>query len=157
MSPSDVLTESPQRWGPLIKTPSITAWPPTGISRFSQAARLHRARKLQTALKRRFIRQKILDRNTGMAARIRLSTFPFHQTIRSGDIEKKRCRPAGDQQHSSGEFADFPLGSPAQPEAEEVMEFPGIHGQDKTCPPPMGQQVSRIFPRDAFFDEFSRP
>jgi hypothetical protein len=101
----------------------------------------------------RFIRQKLLNRDVGTTTGVRFAAFSFHQAIRAGDIEKERCPPAREHQHSPGKLVDFPLRPSAKAKAEKVMQFPGVHGHYEPCLPSMGQKIPCIFPGDTLFYE----
>ncbi len=151
--PSGFLTESPHWAGPFMRTPSMTACPPTGILRSSAPS----ARRRKSCISIFFIFtsglflvQEGFKRFIWLSAGVHLPAFPVNNAGGSGRPEKQgRCR-AYLAKHFSSEIPYFPLRPPAEPESEKMMELTGIHGHNKPCGPSVRQDEPGVLFRDTF-------
>ena len=61
---------------------------------------------------------------------------------------EKGCRPSGQPKHLLGHGADLPLGPAAAAQVEEVVQLPGVHGQNDLGFGCVGEHEAGILRRD---------
>jgi len=75
-------------------------------------------------------------------------TDAIDQAAGTDILEQHGRLPFADHQHLSSHLPDFPLCVAAGPEAEEVPQLPGIHGDHQISMCRVGQNIACVFIRD---------